>query len=81
VFWQLTAMAPIDLLMGGSPCQDFSIANQARQGLGGEFQHATFQMVHNQTGSQRAMSSQSDVHPPVTNCANNIFLSVIGHLQ
>jgi len=34
---QLTAMAPIDLLIGGSPCNDFSIANPHRQGLEGEF--------------------------------------------
>jgi len=33
---QLKAMAPIDLLIGGSPCNDFSIANPVRQGLEGE---------------------------------------------
>ena len=30
-------MVPIDLLIGGSPCNDFSIANPLRQGLEGKF--------------------------------------------
>lgn len=30
---QLREIAPIDLVIGGSPCQDFSIANPGRRGL------------------------------------------------
>jgi len=33
---QLEAMVPIDLLIGGSPCNDFSIVNPLRQGLEGK---------------------------------------------
>jgi len=33
---QLKTMVPIDLLFGGSPCNDFSIANPLRQGLDGK---------------------------------------------
>ena len=45
VYWQLRAMAPIDLLIGGSPCNDFSIANPSRQGLEGELTFLLFSVI------------------------------------
>ena len=33
---KLSALVPIDLLLGGSPCADLSLVNPARKGLHGE---------------------------------------------
>jgi site-specific DNA-cytosine methylase len=34
---KLSALGPIDLLLGGSPCDDLSLENPARKGLYGKY--------------------------------------------
>jgi site-specific DNA-cytosine methylase len=34
---KLSALGPIDLLLGGSPCADLSLVNPARKGLYGKY--------------------------------------------
>lgn len=34
---KLSALGPIDLLLGGSPCADLSLVNPARRGLYGKY--------------------------------------------
>jgi DNA (cytosine-5)-methyltransferase 3A len=34
---KLSALGPIDLLLGGSPCADLSLVNPARKGLNGKY--------------------------------------------
>jgi site-specific DNA-cytosine methylase len=34
---KLSALGPIDLLLGGSPCADLSLVNPARKGLFGKY--------------------------------------------
>jgi site-specific DNA-cytosine methylase len=34
---KISALGPIDLLMGGSPCADLSLVNPARKGLFGKY--------------------------------------------
>jgi site-specific DNA-cytosine methylase len=34
---KLLALGPIDLLLGGSPCEDLSMENPARKGLYGKY--------------------------------------------
>ena len=35
ILFQLKALGPIDLLVGGSPCNDFALVNHQRKGLEG----------------------------------------------
>ena len=39
---QLASFAPVDLLFGGSPCNEISIANPARKGLEGMAYHIKY---------------------------------------
>ena len=34
ICFQLPKIGPVDLLIGGSPCNDFSLANPDRKGFG-----------------------------------------------
>ena len=43
---QLASFAPVDLLFGGSPCNEISIANPARKGLEGMAYHIKYIHVH-----------------------------------
>jgi len=66
---KVSALKPIDLVIGGSPCQDFSRGNAVRDGLEGEKSSLFFEYV-------RILNEAKELNPDVKFLLENVVMEI-----